>query len=74
MAPIVDGLTQDYAGKIDVIKLNAREEGLPAFEYFKLAGHPSYVIVSPGGAVAWSGVGVRTRDELAARIDAALQP
>ena len=74
MAPIVDGLTQDYAGRIDVIKLNAREEGRAAFEHYKLAGHPSYVIVGRAGAVMWSGVGVRTRDELAARIDAALVP
>ena len=72
MLPIVNGLTQDYTDKIAFIKLNANEAGKAAFAYYRLLGHPSYVILKPDGTKVWSYVGLRTRDEIAQQLDASI--
>jgi len=74
MNPIVNGIAQDYQGKVDVRRLNVIGDGKAAFEYFRMLGHPSYVLLKSDGTRAWSDVGLQTREQLAARLDAVLKP
>ena len=70
MMPIVNGLAQEYKDKITFINLNENEDGKTAFVYYRLLGHPSYVLLKPDGTQVWSFVGLRTREELAQQLDA----
>ena len=70
MMPIVNGLAQEYKDKITFINLNANEDGKTAFVYYRLLGHPSYVLLKPDGTQVWSFVGLRTREELVRQLDA----
>jgi hypothetical protein len=72
MMPIVDGLKQDYNGRVEFLKLDATSDGKAAFDYFKLRGHPSYVLLKPDGMQVWSAVGLQTREKSAGQIDKAL--
>lgn len=72
MNPIVDGIAQEYSGKVDVRKLNALTEGKAAFEYFRMTGHPSYILSRTDGTRVWTQVGILSREDLAGRLDAAL--
>ena len=73
MRPIVNGITKDYADRIDVREYDALGDGKSTFESYRLQGHPSFVLTAAGGAVIWQHVGPRTRNELADAIDAALK-
>ena len=70
MMPIVNWLAQEYKDKITFINLNANEDGKTAFVYYRLLGHPSYVLLKPDGTQVWSFVGLRTREELVRQLDA----
>lgn len=72
MNPIVDGIAEEYSGKVDVRKLNALAEGRAAFEYFRMTGHPSYVLLKPDGARVWTQVGIVSRDDLTGRLESVL--
>lgn len=71
MNPIVDGIKQEAEGRYEVIKLNALAEGKAAFEYYRLPGHPSYIVFTADGARVWSHVGIRTREELLGQLEKA---
>jgi hypothetical protein len=73
MNPIVDGIAKQYQDRVDVRRLNAAREGRAAFESYRLPGHPAYVLLRPGGAPAWSGVGIKRADEITQQVDALLQ-
>lgn len=68
MNPIVDGIQQEANGRYEVIKLNVLAEGKDAFAYYRLTGHPSYIVFTANGERAWSHVGLRTREELLAQL------
>jgi len=72
MNPIVDGIAQDYQGKVDVRKLNAIGNGEAAFEYYRMRGHPSYVLLKPDGTRVWSDIGLRTREQVVEQLEMAL--
>ena len=72
MNPIVDGVSQDYKDKLDVRKLDANGEGKAAFDYYRMTGHPSYILFRKDGAKAWQDIGLKTRAELAKQIEAVL--
>ena len=72
MNPIVDGITQDYTGKLAVMKLNANGDGKAAFDHYRMTGHPSYILFRKDGAKAWQDIGLKTREELATQIEAVL--
>ena len=73
MNPIVNGLAQDYDGKVNVLLLNALAEGQKAFDFFRMTGHPSYVLLAPDATQLWSGIGLVSRDELTTRLDRAVE-
>ena len=71
MNPIVNGIQQEANGRYDVIKLNALAEGKDAFAYYKLLGHPSYIVFKANSERAWSHIGLQTREDLLAQLDSA---
>ncbi len=72
MNPIVDGIAQEYQDKVDVRKLNAIGDGKAAFEYYRMRGHPSYVLFKPDGTRVWSDIGLRTREQVVEQLDVVL--
>lgn len=72
MNPIVDGIAQEYLEKIDVRKLNVLNEGRAAFEYFRMTGHPGYVLLKPDGTRVWTQIGIVSREDMASQLDAVL--
>ena len=73
MSPIVDGLAQDYGGRIAFQRLNAQGEGEQLFRQYRLRGHPAYVILDQHGRVAWQQIGEVSRQELMAALARALK-
>jgi hypothetical protein len=73
MTPIVNGIAEEYEGRVDVRRLNAAGDGRAAFEHYRLRGHPAYVLLLPAGTQLWSDMGLKTRKEIAAQLDAALR-
>jgi hypothetical protein len=73
MNPIVDGITQDYRGRLHVLKLNANGDGRAAFDYYRVTGHPSYILFRADGTKVWQELGLKTRDELVQQIEAVLK-
>lgn len=69
MTPIVDGLRQEYSGRMEFLKLDATSDGKTAFDYFKLLGHLSYMLLKPDGAQVWSAVGLQAREQLVEQIE-----
>ena len=72
MTPIVNGLTEAYTGRLEVMKLNAIGDGKEAFAYYRLTGHPSYILFSKDGAKVWTHMGLRTREEIVQQIESVL--
>ena len=72
MNPIVNGIAAEYRGRIDVRQLNARSEGSAAFAFYRLPGHPAYVLLLANGQVIWSDVGIKTREQITRQLTAAL--
>jgi hypothetical protein len=75
MQPIVDGLEEQYAGQVAFYQLNARDgaDGQAAYEYYALRGHPTIMIVEPGGAVSFQQSGVIPEATLTATLEAAIE-
>jgi hypothetical protein len=69
----VNGLAVEYQGRIDLHRLNAKNEGKAVFDYYHLPGHPAYVLLLPGNVRVWSDVGIKTREQIAAQLDAAIK-
>ena len=70
VAPIIDELAEEYAGKIKVGKVNVDEEGELASEY-AIVSIPTIMIIS-GGKVVKKLVGARSKDEFCDELDSLL--
>ena len=65
MAPVVNGLEEIYSSEIEFRRVDANStEGRPAFQYFGLQGHPSYVLLNPEGDVLWQGLGEQASEKI----------
>ncbi|MGD2077073.1 MAG: hypothetical protein PVH18_01740 [Chloroflexota bacterium] len=52
MAPIVDGLGDEFAGRANVVQLNAAEAANEALQArYNVRGHPSFVILDDNNRV-----------------------
>ena len=61
MEPVVDGLEDDFSGRIEFRRIDAgTQDGQAAFRAYGLRGHPSYVLINLGGDVLWIGLGEQT--------------
>lgn len=73
MEPVVNGLEDDFANEIEVMRLDVNQGlGLDAFRFYRLRGHPAYVLLNPQGEVLWSGLGVQSIEMIETQIQAAL--
>ena len=58
MQPIVNGLENEFAGRLAFERHDANTEpGKAVMEAYGLRAHPSYVIVAPDGSLLWSFTG-----------------
>lgn len=65
MAPIVDGIEKDFAGKIAVERYDAAsEDGKKLMEQYELKETPSYVMVTADGSKVWGLTGAIHKDML----------
>ena len=72
MRPIVDAVRERYQDRVTFVYLDATGNGRAAFEQYGLLGHPSYVLLRPGGSVAWRFLGYRTEEQFSAEIERVL--
>ena len=74
MEPIVNGLENEYTGRIEFRSIDAYStEGEQAFKAYQLLGHPGYVLLNESGDVIWIGVGEQPGDQIKIQLDAALE-
>ncbi|MCC7352164.1 MAG: hypothetical protein IT330_00300 [Anaerolineae bacterium] len=74
MKPIVDGLEQKYGDRVAFQRLNVNlAEGKATLEYYRLRGHPSYVILDNDGKMRWTAVGQLPVDILTLQLDKVLE-
>lgn len=74
MQPIVDGLEQEFKGKIAFERRNANhDDGKATMQAYGLRVHPSYVIVAPDGKVLWSGLGEMPAERLGEQLRKSLE-
>lgn len=74
MEPVVNGLAQEYQGRLEFQDLNVNQpDGKAIFQFLGLRGHPAYVIMNPQAEILWQGVGEQTRENIQGIILAALE-
>jgi len=67
LAPTVDQIAQEYAGKVKVVKLNVQSEAAVASKY-GVSSIPT-LLMFKGGEVVDRLVGLRPKPDIAARLD-----
>jgi len=71
MAPIIDGIEKDFAGKLTLERHNAAsDEGKKLMEQYELKVTPSYVMAAPDGTKLWSLTGAIHKDMLRQQVQA----
>jgi thioredoxin-like negative regulator of GroEL len=75
MMPIVDGLTEEFDGRMAVVRLNL---DVPANQEFQqqltmMRAHPLFIVLDARGQVVAQYVGQQSEDQLRAAITAALE-
>ncbi|MCI0777495.1 MAG: thioredoxin [Chloroflexi bacterium] len=70
VAPVVEELADDYAGKVDFVKLNTDDNPDTAVKY-GIRSIPTLLVFKEGESVGQI-VGFRPKSDLAARLDAVL--
>lgn len=74
MAPIIDGIETDFAGKIAVERYDAAsDDGKKLMAQYELKETPSYVMASPDGTKLWSLTGAIHKDMLRQQVQAKAQ-
>lgn len=74
MAPIIDGIEEDFAGKIALERYDAAsDDGKKLMEQYELKVTPSYVMASPDGTKLWSLTGAIHKDMLRQQVQAKAQ-
>lgn len=71
LSPIVESLSEDYAGKVKFVKVNT-DENMSISQAFKVQSIPLVAILK-GNAVVDSLLGLRPKGAIASWIDAALE-
>jgi len=65
MAPIVDGLNEEFDGRAAVLQLNAAEKANEELQAsFDVRGHPSFVVLDHDGRVAQRFFGPQAEEAL----------
>lgn len=75
MMPIVNGLEEEFAGQINVLRLNAVEtENEELMQSYGLRGHPSFVVLDENGRVSQTYFGPQNEDMLRTAVQSAISP
>jgi hypothetical protein len=65
MEPVVNGIEEEFSHNLAVLRLDANQkEGLAAFRYYRLQGHPAFVLLDNQGEVLWTGLGVQEAETI----------
>ena len=72
MNPVVDGLMQEYDGRVQFEEFDFYEDRQVADKY-RAPGHPTLVVLKPDGTVVQVLPGVVPKETVVAAIDQALQ-
>ena len=74
MAPIVNGLDEEFNGQLNVYRLNAAEPTVVSLQgQYGVRGHPSIALIDASGAVADRFLGPQSEADLRAAILALVQ-
>ena len=74
MAPIIDGIEKDFAGKIAVERYDAAsDDGKKLMGQYEIKVTPSYVMAASDGTKLWSLTGVIHKDMLRQQVQAKAQ-
>lgn len=75
MAPIVDGLSDEFAGRATVQQLSAAEQANAELQaQYDVRGHPSFVILDGEGRVVQRFFGPQTEETLHLALEQAVEP
>lgn len=70
MEPIVNGLSQEYSGRMAFERRNASEEQVKrTMDRYGVRGHPGFVIAAPGGESLWIQFGPSEEEPLRRAIE-----
>ena len=58
MQPVVNRLDDEFGDRIQMIVLDANQDGREAFRAGGFKGHPAYVLLSADGKEMWRGLGI----------------
>lgn len=58
MQPVVNRLGDEFGDRIQVITLDANQDGREAFRAGGFKGHPAYVLLKVNGEEVWRGMGI----------------
>ncbi len=74
MAPIVDGLEEQYGDQVSFQRVNVDEkDGKALAQRYRVRGHPAIVILDAADNVIWSRVGVLPRADVAGVLESVLE-
>lgn len=71
LAPVVAELAQDYAGKVKVCKLDV-DQGMNTAGKYQISSVPT-LIAFKNGQIAFTAVGLQSKEALAAKLDELLK-
>ncbi len=71
LAPVVEELANDYAGKVKVCKLDV-DQGMNTASQYQISSVPT-LIAFKDGKVAFQAVGLQSKDALCAKLDELLK-
>lgn len=75
MMPIVNGLEEEFAGQIEVVRLNAAEkENEELMQSYGLRGHPSFVVLDENGRISQTYFGPQEAETLRTAVQNTLPP
>ncbi len=70
MEPVVNGIEEKYSEDVQVMRLNANQgKGQEAFRFYRLQGHPAFVLLGSQSEALWSGLGVINTELLETQVE-----
>lgn len=65
----MNGIEEEFSNNVAVLRLDANQkEGQAAFRFYRLQGHPSFVLLDHQGEVLWTGLGVQEAETIISQI------
>lgn len=73
MEPVVNRIEESFPNDVEVLRLDANQSvGKDAFRFYRMQGHPAFVLLNPEGEVLWSGIGIQDASIIDANIQEGL--